>query len=141
MGRVAGPAPVPPNKRIWVKHKNNGAIGWLVRHGGTVKVKLDREDPWALRPYSDKHWEPLKRVKKVHRMALALVQWRADRELLRAVGELKLATEAWDKMPVPERVEFMDEGPKSGPHLERRQRLWRSIKEVTDAFANGVEEE
>lgn len=128
---------VAPDKRIWVRHRANGHVGWLVNKGGIVKVKLDREDPYALKPYDAKQWTRMEEVTAVPRMALALVQWKTDRELLRALGDRKRSKMDWHMMPVPARIKFMDEGPKDGAHLEVRKAVWQSIKDATRELVEG----
>lgn len=130
----------PPDKRIWLRHKVNGHVGYLVVKGGEKKVKLDREDPMALRSYNPRDWVPMERVAELQRLQLAFVQWTADRQLLKALGDHRRSKIDWHRLTVPERVRFMDEGPRDGEHLEPRKAMWRAIKEATRELIEGPKE-
>jgi len=132
-----------PSDRVWVKQASSGLVGYLVMRDGVQKVKLDRPDPYALRPYDVQNWSPMgdELDNRLPRMALAQVQWAADQSLLRVLGTHSQAGREWRSVPQSKKIQFMTDGPTSGPgmrrHLDRRRKLWLYVKEAMLGLVEG----
>lgn len=120
-----------PSERSYVRHAQNGELGYLVEREGRQTVKLDNAGQEILRPYVPGDWVPETVRRQLMPMAVARVAFEADKALCRELGLHQLAIRSWDKLKDGQRQDFAARGPGkagSGP----RNRLWMAVKVILE---------
>jgi hypothetical protein len=115
-----------PKERFYVRHKEQGDLGWLVRRNGVAMVRLDRPGE-ILHGLSDR-WEPAGEVRRFNRYQASLVAFEADKAMRHTMGDHAGGRMDWLSLSDKERNKWNSEGPGKKADPER-QRLWETIIE------------
>lgn len=114
-----------PGQRIYVQSQTTGDMGWLVRRGGTDKVRLDRPNQEIVVDYNGS-WVQVVEHRRASHAQLVQVAFEADKALLRLLGLHDKVKEFRD-LREKHLVAWIEEGPQQPPV---RALLYRTIVDL-----------
>jgi hypothetical protein len=105
--------PTPAERAYYRSHKD-GQRAYLVRRNGKDMLRLDRPMEEILHQL-DGNWQADVSIPPLSVHAIAAVAFAADRALCKATGvQLKAHQGEWLSMKEQARIDWMNEGPKTG---------------------------
>lgn len=113
----------------WVRSSNDGQLGYLVRHDGEMKVKLDRSEV-ILKPFNQHQWRDAEDIRALTPMQAARVAYEADRAYRLATGTQPSLAKEWISLKDEERIAWTRTPNDLG---ERRKQLREAILSVVGA--------
>lgn len=107
-----------PAERTYYRSAKDGQRAYLVRRNGKDMLRLDRPMEEILHPIdleNSPEWRPDVTTPPLTPHAIAAVAFAADRALCKATGvQLKSHQTEWLSMKEQARIDWMNEGPKTG---------------------------
>lgn len=118
----------PKQAREWVRHVQDGQLGWKVVRQGKTMIKLDRGAQAVEMNYRETDWIEELEHRPLNKWQIAKVAFEADKALCIALGDIAGSKREWINLRDESRQRWIDRGPSgSTPEHEVRRGLFKAV--------------